>query len=101
MVPSASQFTPMGRIPSQRIFTVIGTFNADSEVDQTQLLVNQQDASRLMRYPLGHISGWRLFMDRPLDIEALVAHALPDGLVWQDWRARKGELFRAVKMEKI
>lgn len=100
MVPSASQFTPMGRIPSQRIFTVIGTFNADSEVDQTQLLVNQQDASRLMRYPLGHISGWRLFMQRPLDIEALVAHPLPEGLVWQDWRARKGELFQAVKMEK-
>ena len=31
MVPSASQFTPMGRIPSQRLFNVIGTFAANSE----------------------------------------------------------------------
>ncbi|WP_259461898.1 ABC transporter permease, partial [Enterobacter sp. R1(2018)] len=59
MVPSASQFTPMGRVPSQRLFTVIGTFAANSEVDGYQMLVNQQDASRLMRYPLGNITGWR------------------------------------------
>lgn len=30
MVPSASQFTPMGRLPSQRLFTVAGTFAANS-----------------------------------------------------------------------
>ncbi|MFY3762633.1 lipoprotein-releasing ABC transporter permease subunit LolC [Escherichia coli] len=76
MVPSASQFTPMGRIPSQRLFTLIGTFHANSEVDGYQLLVNQQDASRLMRYPAGNITGWK------------------------DWRDRKGELFQAVRMEK-
>lgn len=52
MVPAASQFTPMGRIPSQRLFTVAGTFAANSEVDGYQMLVNIQDASRLMRYPL-------------------------------------------------
>ena len=38
MVPSASQFTPMGRLPSQRLFTVIGTFAANSEVDGYQML---------------------------------------------------------------
>ncbi len=53
MVPSASQFTPMGRVPSQRLFTVIGTFAANSEVDGYQMLTNIDDASRLMRYPLG------------------------------------------------
>ncbi|MGL4860997.1 MAG: FtsX-like permease family protein, partial [Enterobacteriaceae bacterium] len=26
--------------------------------------------------------------------------ALPSGLVWHDWRERKGELFQAVRMEK-
>ncbi len=58
MVPSASQFTPMGRLPSQRLFTVIGTFAANSEVDGYEMLVNIQDASRLMRYPAGNITGW-------------------------------------------
>lgn len=100
MVPSASQFTPMGRIPSQRVFNVVGTFSANSEVDQYQMLMNQQDASRLMRYPLGNITGWRIYMDKPLAIDALVSQPLANGLVWKDWRERKGELFQAVKMEK-
>lgn len=100
MVPSASQFTPMGRIPSQRLFNVIGTFAANSEVDGTQLLVNQQDASRLMRYPAGNITGWRLWLDSPLKVDVLSQQSLPPGTVWKDWRDRKGELFQAVRMEK-
>nr|WP_113866278.1 lipoprotein-releasing ABC transporter permease subunit LolC [Brenneria salicis]NMN91955.1 lipoprotein-releasing system permease protein [Brenneria salicis ATCC 15712 = DSM 30166]RBP62824.1 lipoprotein-releasing system permease protein [Brenneria salicis ATCC 15712 = DSM 30166]RLM30699.1 outer membrane-specific lipoprotein transporter subunit LolC [Brenneria salicis ATCC 15712 = DSM 30166] len=100
MVPSASQLTPMGRIPSQRIFTVAGTFAANSEVDGYQLLVNQQDASRLMRYPAGNITGWRLWLDKPLAVDVLSTQTLPTGAVWKDWRERKGELFQAVRMEK-
>lgn len=100
LVPGASQFTPMGRMPGQRLFTVLGTFAANSEVDDYQLLVNQQDASRLMLYPQGQFSGWRLWLDRPLDVEALSRQPLPSGLVLKDWRARKGELFQAVSMEK-
>jgi lipoprotein-releasing system permease protein len=100
MVPSASQFTPMGRIPSQRLFTVIGTFAANSEVDGYQMLVNQQDASRLMRYPLGNITGWRLWLAEPLNVDVLSSQKLPQDTEWKDWRERKGELFQAVRMEK-
>lgn len=100
MVPSASQFTPMGRMPSQRLFNVIGTYAANSEVDGTQLLVNQQDASRLLRYPAGNITGWRLWLDHPLKVDTLSQQSLPAGTQWQDWRERKGELFQAVRMEK-
>ncbi len=100
MVPGASQFTPMGRIPSQRLFTVVGTFAANSEVDEYQLLVNQQDASRLMRYPSGNITGWRLWLQKPLDVEAVSRQTLPTGTEWKDWRERKGDLFQAVRMEK-
>lgn len=100
MVTGASQLTPMGRIPSQRLFTVAGTFAAGSEVDGYQMLVNQQDASRLMRYPAGNITGWRLWLENPLDIVAFSAQPVPQGLVMKDWRERKGELFQAVRMEK-
>ncbi|WP_192458647.1 lipoprotein-releasing ABC transporter permease subunit LolC [Musicola keenii] len=100
MVTSASQLTPMGRIPSQRLFTVAGTFYAHSEVDGYQLLVNQQDASRLMRYPAGNITGWRLSLAQPLTVDVLARQSLPQGTVWKDWRERKGELFQAVRMEK-
>jgi lipoprotein-releasing system permease protein len=100
MVPSVSQFTPVGRLPSQRIFTVAGTYAANSEVDGYQILVNQQDASRVMRYPLGNITGWRLWLDKPLSVDALSQQKLPEGLTWKDWRERKGDLFQAVRMEK-
>ncbi|EOW6643741.1 lipoprotein-releasing ABC transporter permease subunit LolC [Cronobacter muytjensii] len=100
MVPSASQFTPMGRLPSQRLFTVIGTFAANSEVDGYQMLVNIQDASRLMRYPAGNITGWRLWLNEPLKVDVLSQQPLPAGTEWHDWRDRKGELFQAVRMEK-
>lgn len=100
MVPSASQFTPMGRVPSQRLFTVIGTFAANSEVDGYQMLTNIQDASRLMRYPAGNITGWRLWLNEPLKVDELSQQPLPQGAEWKDWRDRKGELFQAVRMEK-
>ena len=90
----------MGRIPSQRLFNVIGTFAANSEVDGYEMLVNIEDASRLMRYPAGNITGWRLWLDEPLKVDSLSQQKLPEGSKWQDWRDRKGELFQAVRMEK-
>ncbi|PAC68744.1 lipoprotein-releasing system transmembrane subunit LolC, partial [Enterobacter cloacae] len=84
----------------QRLFNVIGTFAANSEVDGYQMLVNIQDASRLMRYPAGNITGWRLWLDAPLKVDTLSQQTLPEGTKWQDWRDRKGELFQAVRMEK-
>ncbi|CAQ83818.1 MULTISPECIES: lipoprotein-releasing ABC transporter permease subunit LolC [Photorhabdus] len=100
MVPGASQLTPMGRIPSQRLFMIVGTFASNSEVDGTQILVNQQDAARLMRYPLGNITGWRLYLKEPLAVDSLSLQIMPEGLLWKDWRERKGEFFQAVRMEK-
>ncbi|MEJ9965205.1 lipoprotein-releasing ABC transporter permease subunit LolC [Escherichia albertii] len=100
MVPSASQFTPLGRLPAQRLFTVAGIFAAGSDIDNTELLVNIQDASRLMRYPSGSFSGWRLWLTNPLDVGELSQHARPDGITWTDWRERKGELYQAQRMEK-
>lgn len=100
MVPSASQFTPLGRIPAQRLFTVAGIFAVGSDIDKSELLVNIQDASRLMRYPSGSFSGWRLWLTDPLQVGELSRQTLPDGITWTDWRERKGELFQAQRMEK-
>lgn len=100
IAPGIAQFTIMGCIPNQRLFTIIGTFHADSEVDSYQFLVNQQDASHLMRYPTSHITGWRLFLQNPLMVDTLSQQTLSQEIKWKDWRDRKGELFQAVHMEK-
>ncbi len=100
IIPGVSQLTPMGRIPSQRLFTVAGVFQTNGEADASELIVAQNDAARMMRYPAGHITGWRLFLNEPLKVDTLSQQNLPDGLIWTDWRERKGEFFQAVKMEK-
>lgn len=100
IIPGVSQLTPMGRIPSQRLFTVAGIFQTNGEADTTELVVSAQDAARMLRYPVGNITGWRLYLNEPLQVDTLSKQPLPEGLVWTDWRERKGEFFQAVRMEK-
>lgn len=101
MVTEASQITPVGRIPSQRLFTVVGLFAVNRDINQTLIYVNQTDAQNLLRYPANTITSWRLFLDNPLDIATVVSQPLPNHLIFKDWRSKRGELFQAVKMEKM
>ncbi len=100
MVTSASQFTPLGRIPSQRIFTVGGIYNTGSDVDGQLMLTNIEDAARLLRFNSETVTGWRLFFEDPFVVGELSQQPLPEGWKWQDWRDQRGELFQAVRMEK-
>ncbi|MGL4205995.1 MAG: lipoprotein-releasing ABC transporter permease subunit [Aeromonadaceae bacterium] len=103
LASEGSRYTPLGRTPSQRLFTVAGTFEVGADVDEQLLFVNLEDARRLMRYPAGTISGLRLWLDDAFAIDSLSLDALAsqvDGLHLVDWRRDRGELFRAVAMEK-
>ncbi|WP_305402135.1 lipoprotein-releasing ABC transporter permease subunit LolC [Photobacterium leiognathi] len=99
MVTSASQFTPLGRMPSQRNFEVAGIYDTGSDVDQQLVYTNISDAGRLLRYKLDQMTGWRLYLDDPFTVPEL-KEKLPNGWIWSDWRDQRGELFQAVKMEK-
>ncbi|MFP3019641.1 MAG: lipoprotein-releasing ABC transporter permease subunit LolC [Arsenophonus sp.] len=100
IIPGVSQLTPIGIIPSHRLFTVSGVFVTKGEADNSELLINQKDAARLMRYPIDNITGWRLYLKEPLIVDTLSQQKLPTGMIWKDWRERKGEFFQGVKMEK-
>ncbi|HAS6482792.1 TPA: lipoprotein-releasing ABC transporter permease subunit LolC [Vibrio parahaemolyticus] len=100
MVTNATQFTPLGRIPSQRNFTVAGIFNTGSDVDGQLMIVNMADAAKLMRLPQDTVSGWRVFFSDPFMVTDFADKPMPEGWQWSDWRAQRGELFQAVKMEK-
>lgn len=100
MVTDASQITPVGRIPSQRLFNIVGLFSVNHDINQALIYINQSDARNLLRYPANMITCWRLFLDNPLNIAAVTNTPLPDGLIFNDWRAKRGELFQAIKMEK-
>ena len=95
-----SRYTPLGKIPSQRNFTVSGLFNVGSDVDRQLVLMNIQDASRLIRLNKGEITGLRLYFDDPFAIQSWNPPKLVNGLIITDWRETHGELFSAVRMEK-
>ncbi|MFM2479851.1 lipoprotein-releasing ABC transporter permease subunit [Celerinatantimonas sp. YJH-8] len=90
-------YTPLGEIPSQRMFKVAGIFSFSAPVDEQFIWVNQQDAARLLRSPLAKVQQTRLFISDPLNIEHYSQY-LPAG--GSDWRQYYGQLFSAVKMEK-
>ncbi|WED20807.1 lipoprotein-releasing ABC transporter permease subunit LolC [Vibrio sp. JC009] len=100
LVTSASQFTPLGRIPSQRNFTVAGIFNTGSDIDAQLMVTNITDAGKLLKLKNGQISGWRLFFDDPFVVADIDKSQLSEGWHWSDWREQRGELFQAVSMEK-
>lgn len=100
IIPSVNYFTILGRIPSNKIFTVGGIFDSHSEADEYQIIINQTDAAKIMNYNIKHITGWRLFLKQPLDINHFSNQKLPSGLILKDWREKKGELFQAIQIEK-
>ncbi|XKM14546.1 lipoprotein-releasing ABC transporter permease subunit LolC [Orbaceae bacterium ac157xtp] len=101
LVPDVSQITPVGKIPSQRLFTIVGIFSVNQDIDQAMVYVNIDDATKLLKYPENIITSWRLFLDNPLDdVNKITNLKLPNELIFKDWRDKRGELFQAIKMEK-
>lgn len=100
MITSASQFTPIGRIPLQRNFEVAGIFETATDIDGQIFYANLDDVARLTRHPTAQLPDLRLFLSDPFDVPIMEQKAREHGYMWSDWRALRGELFQAVKMEK-
>lgn len=99
LLPAGGSYTPMGWMPRQRLFTVLGIFESGSEVDKVTALVLLRD---LMRLVPGTEPQWRLSLLDPFLAPAvepqIVAVAGVKSVV--DWRQSHGRLFAAVAMEK-
>ncbi|AFA40966.1 membrane component of an ABC superfamily outer membrane-specific lipoprotein transporter [Wigglesworthia glossinidia endosymbiont of Glossina morsitans morsitans (Yale colony)] len=99
--PEKSNFTIVGLIPTQRIFTVFDIFYTNSEMDKNQLFIHSKELKKVMRYPEKHIDGWRLWLQDPLKINTnSIKSCFISHYSYQDWRDYKSEIFRALKMEK-
>lgn len=100
MLTENSQYTPFGRVPAQRLFTISDIYFADNEVSGYESFANITDIGRLMRIKPEEVQGMRLFLKDPFRITEL-PQVFPESQ-WQivDWRAQKGEFFQAVRMEK-
>lgn len=94
---ASSVYTPVGRMPSQRLFTIAGIFNVGSQLDDKVILMHLSDSARLLRKPTQKVVQTRMFLDDAFDyLEVENQISLPT----INWRTRQGPLFDAVKMEK-
>ena len=95
-----TRYTLLGRVPSQRIFRIVGIFEMGSQLDESVAITHIDDLARLLHNSTEQLEQSRLFMHEPFEFQALRDLLKRKQLVYQDWRARQGPLFDAVKMEK-
>lgn len=100
IIAGTSVYTPLGRMPAQRKFTITGIFDVGSEIDDKVALINLTDLARLQRKKTQTIQQQRLFMKDPFEYLQIREILKSADLQWVDWRERQGALFDAVKMEK-
>lgn len=102
VVPAKTIFTPMGRIPVQRIFTIAGIFNMGSQVDDSVIYMHKNDANKLLRVKDDEVSHLRLYLQDAFLAEQVVEkiHQQFPSLTARSWQTSQGTLFSAVKMEK-
>ncbi|MGO4893571.1 lipoprotein-releasing ABC transporter permease subunit [Flavobacterium sp. W21_SRS_FM6] len=95
-----SFFGPFGRSYNQRLFTVVGVFDMASALDDKVVLLNIEDAAKLIRSNVQDVSATRLFLHDAFTYLPIVQQLNAKGLRTTDWRTQQGALFDAVKMEK-
>lgn len=100
MITENSQYTPFGRVPVQRLFTVSDFYLSHREGSEYTLFANLNDVGRLLRIPNDQVQGIRLFLDDPFKVTELANYFPADKWQINDWREHKGEFFQAVRMEK-
>lgn len=93
----ASSYSPFGRMPSQRLFNVVGIFDLASQMDDKVAYVHIHDSAKLLRKKAEDVSQTRLFLHDAFQYQQVEADI---DLPTTNWRARQGPLFDAVKMEK-
>lgn len=103
VVPQTS-VTPVGVFPRMKRMTVKGIFKIGMhEYDSGYVLLNIEDAAKLLRLPKGNVHGLNLklaHMDDAIYFSRQLQNQLPVGYVSRDWTYRHANFFKAIAMEK-
>ena len=115
VLPNKSVFTPMGRIPVQRVFNVAGIFHIGSQVDDAMVYVDSRYGAKLLRRKGDGIDKLRLYLDDAFNAKRVVTTLEKKqkdsqqntqqknplhSVSFSTWDESQGALFSAVKMEK-
>ncbi len=100
-VPSVSTYTPMGRIPAQRLFTVSAIYRSGSELDMYTMFTSGESLQRVMRIKDADAAPLEVMLNDAFVSDEVLSRLEPsqrEGVT--DWRESQGSLFSAVAMEK-
>lgn len=101
---AGGQFTPMGVMPAQRMFTVAGLFEVGADIDRQLAIAHADDVARLLRFSPDNVSGIRLYLEDAFMAERVAANLRQqpsaEDVHIGEWSERYGRLFDAVRMEK-
>lgn len=101
VLPNKTLYTPMGRIPVQRTFTVTGIFNVGSEVDGAVVYTHSKYGAKMLRRKGDGIGQLRLYLDDAFNAQRVGELVNQSGdFEITTWSNSQGALFSAVKMEK-
>ncbi|MEY8214411.1 MAG: lipoprotein-releasing ABC transporter permease subunit [Colwellia sp.] len=108
VLPNKTIFTPMGRIPVQRQFTITGIFNVGSQVDDAMVYVHSKNGAKLLRRKGDGIDQLRLYLNDAFQATQMVNELMAldpfnvaeQPLTFTTWNDSQGALFSAVNMEK-
>jgi lipoprotein-releasing system permease protein len=107
VLPNKSVFTPMGRIPVQRVFKIAGIFHIGSQVDDAMVYVDSRYGAKLLRRKGDGIDKLRLYLDDAFNAKRVVKSLEVNqniqpkqSIHFSTWDESQGAFFSAVKMEK-
>ena len=101
-LPNKTLFTPMGRVPVHRSFTIVGMFNVGSQVDEAMVYINIKDGAKLHRKKGDGVNQLRLYLDDAFHAQDVISQLSVKYPKYQfvSWQESQGALFAAVSMEK-
>ncbi|KPM84662.1 lipoprotein-releasing ABC transporter permease subunit [Pseudoalteromonas lipolytica] len=102
IMPNASSYTPLGRVPSQRLFTVAALYETQSEIDMSLAFTSGYSLGRVLKLAKSAAPNLSISLYEPFAVEQVLQSqlAILKDYTVTDWRASQGTLFAAVAMEK-
>lgn len=101
IMPNASTYTPLGRVPSQRLFTVAAIYETGSEIDMGLAFTSGESLQRVLKQSSTVAPNLSISLHDPFLVDDFTASTnLFSDFQLTDWRQSQGTLFAAVAMEK-
>ncbi|MBQ4798948.1 lipoprotein-releasing ABC transporter permease subunit [Pseudoalteromonas sp. MMG006] len=102
IMPNASTYTPLGRVPSQRLFKVAAIYETGSEIDMALAFTSGASLQRVLKLGTNTAPNLSVSLYEPFELDEFIkaSQFILKEYTYTDWRSTQGTLFAAVAMEK-